>query len=546
MMSLVVCALALGAGPPVARAQTWTRLFDGAAGGDETAVALARDAAGNLFVAGSTSTAGGTKDLLLLKYSSAGTLLWQAQRDIAGTDDEAVALTLDSQGDPIVVGSIRTVADHDVAVVKYGSGGGFAWARTFAGPGSSDDEPVAVGTDASDRVVVCASTFSPSNGPDILVLQYAPDGTPNWQTQLDGGIGAGDDPVALAVTSAGDITVSAITTAADGSTDLLLARWASSGGVPAWTRSYSGSGSFDDWPRALALDGAGRAYVTGFQSVSDSSADCVVLKYEANGTLAWARTFDGETQGWDEGSAVIVDGAGSVFVAGATPAVNGSYDFLTLDYTAAGALVWARTSSGPGDGWDEAGSLVPDGSGGVVVTGISESTGQDSDFLTLHYDPSGTVVGMDRRDGSAHGFDVPAQIVSAGPPLVAIAGVSAESGSGDDVLVTTLDPSSLVGVDEDVDAEVLEAVLEPLEPNPLQGSGTVRFQVPAAARATLEIVDVTGRVVKRMLVDEAVTPGRHSRRLEWKNRASGLYFVRLTLRGDSGKVVKLRKVALLR
>jgi hypothetical protein len=83
-------------------------------------------------------------------------------------------------------------------------------------------------------------------------------------------------------------------------------------------------------------------------------------------------------------------------------------------------------------------------------------------------------------------------------------------------------------------------------PNPTRGSAELSFEVPAAERVTLEVFDVSGRLVRR-LIDGEVAAGSH--RSIWDGRmdggelaAGGVYFLRLeTARGSS-----TRKLTLIR
>jgi hypothetical protein len=77
--------------------------------------------------------------------------------------------------------------------------------------------------------------------------------------------------------------------------------------------------------------------------------------------------------------------------------------------------------------------------------------------------------------------------------------------------------------------------LLPNEPNPFNPRTTLRFELPEPGPATLRILDVRGRVVRRLLDGD---PGRGERSLSWdgcddagRGVASGAYRVRLEQRG---------------
>ena len=94
-------------------------------------------------------------------------------------------------------------------------------------------------------------------------------------------------------------------------------------------------------------------------------------------------------------------------------------------------------------------------------------------------------------------------------------------------------------------APISRALLAPPIPNPASDATTLRFWLPRAGRASLEILDISGRRLWRTEADLAA--GIHDQR--WDGRSSrgarvsaGLYFVRLsTPWGDRmGRLVRLR------
>lgn len=78
-------------------------------------------------------------------------------------------------------------------------------------------------------------------------------------------------------------------------------------------------------------------------------------------------------------------------------------------------------------------------------------------------------------------------------------------------------------------------------PNPVRQACDIGFDLPRATRVRLEVFDVRGRSVAR-LVDAQMPAGRHSARWRSARVPAGLYFVRLAAGDfhDSGKVVVTR------
>jgi len=87
-------------------------------------------------------------------------------------------------------------------------------------------------------------------------------------------------------------------------------------------------------------------------------------------------------------------------------------------------------------------------------------------------------------------------------------------------------------------------------PNPFNPSTTIRYQVPHDAEVRLEIYDVLGQKVRR-LVSEVQPAGYH--RVVWDSRddarqfaAAGVYFYRLQARTSAGEFTQVRKLLLLK
>jgi hypothetical protein len=102
------------------------------------------------------------------------------------------------------------------------------------------------------------------------------------------------------------------------------------------------------------------------------------------------------------------------------------------------------------------------------------------------------------------------------------------------------------GVPDDV---VGRSWLAPPSPNPFNPTTMIRFCLGVGGRTDVRIYDVSGRVV-RTLVDAELPAGEHE--VVWNGKsdagssaASGVYFIRLEICGDSGVFVGGRKAVLL-
>ncbi|HET7746423.1 MAG TPA: SBBP repeat-containing protein, partial [Vicinamibacteria bacterium] len=145
-----------GAGQALAQNAGWPQRFGGSS--DETATAVARDSAGNVYTAGYfqgqatfgptvlTSTSPGQFDIFVAMMSKNGDWVW-AVRAGGTLTDRAEGVAVDPNGNVYVSGSFqgtaafggisRTATDTDIFVAKLDAGGNFRWVAQVAGSGEA-------------------------------------------------------------------------------------------------------------------------------------------------------------------------------------------------------------------------------------------------------------------------------------------------------------------------------------------------------------------------------------------------------------------------
>ena len=184
----------------------------------------------------------------------------------------------------------------------------------------------------------------------------------------------------------------------NGSSDVFVAKVNADGTALEYC-GYIG-GNLEDTGIAIAVDGAGSAYVTGYTDSDEATFpvavgpdltynggtyDAFVVKVNAAGTaLVYCGYVGGN--GFDWGSGVAVDGLGAAYVTGHTASDettfpetvgpdlthNGSNDAFVAKVNAAGsALVYCGYVGGSGS--DRGSAIAVDGSGSAYVTGYTAS-----------------------------------------------------------------------------------------------------------------------------------------------------------------------------
>ena len=150
--------------------------------------------------------------------------------------------------------------------------------------------------------------------------------------------------------------------------------------------------------RAIAVDSSGNVYTTGWyngttdfdpgpgtfeltSSGGEFDEDIFVSKLDSSGNFVWAKSMGG-TSLFDQGSGIVVDASGNVYVTGSFfdtadfdpdpgTTVNltsaGGWDIFVCKLDTSGNLVWAKSMGGMGT--DEGFDIALDASGNVYTTG---------------------------------------------------------------------------------------------------------------------------------------------------------------------------------
>jgi hypothetical protein len=143
--------------------------------------AIGLDGRGNVYVTGE-SHSGGTYDFATVKYSSSGEELWVARYDgLAHLNDRAFRLGFDAAGSVYVLGSSEEWNGRDILLVKYDTSGQELWAIRYDGQDHLNDDPggLAVSGDGTSYV----TGKSDNNGftwSYCVTLKVSPAGGVDW------------------------------------------------------------------------------------------------------------------------------------------------------------------------------------------------------------------------------------------------------------------------------------------------------------------------------------------------------------------------------
>jgi PKD repeat protein len=277
------------------------------------------------------------------------------------------------------------------------------WARAIGS--TSSDAAYAVGVDGSGNTIVGGSyrgtvnfggtTVTSAGGADCFLAKYSTSGGLLWVRSMGG---TADDYLdALAIDGNGYVVVGGrfsgtasfggTSLVADGTTDMMVAKYAGTNGAHQWSKRFGGA--YEDAASAVAVDGSGNVYVTGyFRGTVDfgggpltvpftNDLDVFLAKFTAAGAHAWSKNFAND--GNERGYGIAADATGNVaitgyfsnsvnFGGGALTSANAMTDIFVARFTSTGAYSWSRRF-GAADANESGYAAAMDGSGNVLVSG---------------------------------------------------------------------------------------------------------------------------------------------------------------------------------
>lgn len=345
---------------------------------------VATDGNGNVYIAGSTSSAtaiattgayhvvlSGATDAFLAKLNSNGAMQWSTY--YGGSDiDEAFGVATDAAGDIYITGytgstsGIATAGAHqvtygggtyDVFLAKFRASGLLLWSTYYGG--SDRDIATGVATDVAGNVYITGTTASVSgiatagshqpvlaggSVGDAFLAKFSTSGALQWATYFggpdnDNGMGVATDAfgavclTGITYSTTGIATITAIQPSLGGFDDAFVARFNASSGHLFWATYYGGTEEDDGY--AVAADAAGNIYMTGWTSstsaiatpgayqttIGGGGADALLAKFDSLGYLSWATYYGGSSQDYGYGLTTI--GTGNVYMTGRTSSSTG-------------------------------------------------------------------------------------------------------------------------------------------------------------------------------------------------------------------------------
>jgi hypothetical protein len=306
----------------------------------DMAMGVTADASG-AYVAGFRGNAAGNADASLVKVAG-GVQKWVRMYDSPRHKDDWVYKVAKRGSAVYAAGwSKNSIGKMDLLLVKWSSSGTLQWARRYDGPLHGDDAAMALGIDKNGNVTV-AGYSQGSGGDDWVVVGWSSSGHLRWKSRYAGSAGSTDRPMDMVVDGAGRVYVTGWITVTGPKVKALTVKFSPTG-TKLWSKATFGPGGLAAAANGIALRPAGGVYVVGHSTALVTGMDFLVMRYSSAGdaTFLPGAAVAGDQDLYD----VAVTSNGRVAVVGSHNSGADLNQLIAL-YTSGGSLIGYATPGG--------------------------------------------------------------------------------------------------------------------------------------------------------------------------------------------------------
>lgn len=292
----------------------------------ESVYSIAVDGSGNVYGGMDLGAAGGNYDAAIVKVTSAGALSWIRSRNGAQNDYDAIyRVALAPNGDVVGAGWSREAGNQrDALIMRVSSTNTLVHASIYSRLAASHEYGNNIVVDSSNNTYLCGESFNTGDASGgiapstAFVISYNPTGTVRW-TNTYAGAGVGQSAFAdVVLDGAGDVYAVGYTqtSAAATSFDCVARKMSNGAGATSWTTTFNGANNQEDFLFDASLSGT-TLYAAGFVTVSTSNRDSILLGLNTStGAVSWNKQYNGAGSDWDVANAMALGADGSVYLAG--------------------------------------------------------------------------------------------------------------------------------------------------------------------------------------------------------------------------------------
>ena len=153
--------------------EQWVTKYNYSGAFDDGFEDVKTDNNGNVFVCGFSESNTNVSNYTTIKYTSGGAVSWvQRYSGPVASSDGARSIFLDNSQNVYITGSgFGLNTDFDIVTIKYTNAGSQLWDQRYNFAGGQDVGIKAIG-DNSGNIYIAGNSYSPSN-PDMVIIKYS-------------------------------------------------------------------------------------------------------------------------------------------------------------------------------------------------------------------------------------------------------------------------------------------------------------------------------------------------------------------------------------
>jgi uncharacterized delta-60 repeat protein len=291
----------------------WSRDTTGSLfGSDEEANAIALDVSGNVIVSGYLKNSGTSSDIYVEKFSNTGSRIWNYRYDSPiNESDRSADMVLDNSGNIYLCGKTDVdpswQVNDDILILKISSTGTILWTAAYSAT-SLLDKAQFVRLNSTGEVIV-AGVLQNGTNDNVIVIKYNNAGVLQWTRILDfkGGIDKLND---MLLDNAGNIYLTGQSQLSSGSSDYdAFICKVTNAGLQEWVKFIGITGNGSDEGISLALASDNTLWVAGHQDSDagiNTNLDVFLMSYDASGNNLLTNPVLYQTPNSDEADDIVL------------------------------------------------------------------------------------------------------------------------------------------------------------------------------------------------------------------------------------------------
>jgi hypothetical protein len=540
LLLLMLLVTISGYGQPVTE---WVNRFNGSANRFDIVATMKMDNLGNVIVYGNATQTGTFSDIMAIKYSASGSVMWQTYfNGYESILDECKDAYLDSDGNSYITGFTGdTNSVLKIITIKVSPQGNILWQKIFLPPAYNQGFGLSVTLDNFGNIYTCGSVRRANGTNSIVILKYSSSGDLLGNTFFNLTANSNDTPVSVCSDIRGNIYVLASSNAVGGVNDLLMLKYDPAFNLK-WQNTFSGSAFGNDIPVKMIRSPDNRLVVAAAVYNSPGGLDYAAYRFDTSSALVMQYFYNGTGNNQDIPYDITCDSANNIFITGSSRNYDtlGSEDIFTMKIDPTSQLLWQKRYNGTGGGIDYGTAITVDNRGNVFVGGSTDKHDYHLQYALLKYNYLGDLEWLTEYSQIENSEDFVYTAIADNRGSVYITGISFDSLSDYDI--ATIKYSEPIGIEPISNEVPREFKLYQNYPNPFNPVTKINFDVKPKGRSekakiNLSVYDVTGKKIIE-LVNSSLAPGTYSVDFNGSDLPSGVYFCRLEYNG-SFKSIKI-------